>query len=732
MGFAAGASLRRVAVYGEVDPNFVDGSSVWLQSICQVLASLDGVEVTLLLRRPLEPARRFLLDELEANAGVELVDSGQPALLGPPEALDLLEKLDRERGPFDVVLLRGQAVLAEAAHRDAFDGRLWSYAMTGRGMPDETLRALGSRSSRLLCQTEAVAEELREIVPEANGSVVVLPPMIPDFEPAAERDTTGPLRLVYSGKLAPEYCWLETIAAFQALREAQPDAELHVLGDKIHRPPDRPDFHEEATRALRETEGLRWHGAVPRTAVHGLLAECDLALSIRDPSVEAARELSTKVLEYGAAGLPVVLNRAPAYEQLLGEDYPLFLEDPAEAAELLAGPALDPGLRAAAATACHAASREFTVTRVADRLARHLPATWKAEPPRRAKATPPLLITTPFGIGVTDLAWLDHRLVLTSAITAPSLLAQSDQNFRWVLFVDHDLDPDVRVALEEILAPFEGRAVLHSERAYKTPTVLALAQEFAAVTADYVLTGRIDDDDAWNVQTVEMVRDRVASWLRSDCDLPGLGLTYENGVEWIMYDMVDVDMLNNKGCMVKRGATVRAYTFPFLGTSVFVLSRSSSRMCAISAGHSNMSRFLRERDYDVEVLSTQRPMWLYCRHKQADSSLQKAEGDTVEMTLADLATEFGLNEERTACYLANAETYGYGLIKRIKRYRPGLERERDEICGQLGNLPLGDARENDLRKREAQLTAEIAEMSKGVVGKLEYDPASDPRDELHR
>lgn len=368
------SATRRIAVYGEIDPNLVDGSSVWLQSVCQVLGSIDGVEVTLLLRRPLLPERCFLLDALAAHAAVELRDAGRPELLGPGEALDLLEGLEREDGRFDLVLLRGQAVLTEAAGRDAFAGRLWSYAMTGRGMPDETLRALAERSARLLCQTEAVAEELRGIVPAANGSLLVLPPMIPDPGPLPSRNgASGPLRLAYSGKLAPEYCWLETVEAFAALRAAHPGAELHVLGDKVHRPPDRPDFHERAMRALRETEGLRWHGAVSREVVHGLLTECDLALSIRDPSVEAARELSTKVLEYGAAGLPVVLNRAPAYERLLGADYPLFIDDPDDAATLLTGPALDPAIRAAAATACNEASHEFTFARVAARLSEHLP-----------------------------------------------------------------------------------------------------------------------------------------------------------------------------------------------------------------------------------------------------------------------------------------------------------------------------------------------------------------------
>jgi len=366
---------RRIAVYGEIDPNLVDGSSVWLQSVCQVLGSIGGVEVTLLLRRPLQPERRFLLGALAAHPAVELVDAGRPELLGPGEVLEELRRLERERGRFDLVLLRGQAVLSEAAERGAFDGRLWSYAMPGRGMPDETLRTLAARSARLLCQTEAAAEELRAIVPEANGSLLRLPPMIPDFGPPPARNGAArPLRLAYSGKLAPEYCWLETVEAFAALRAAEPGAELHVLGDKIHRPPDQPDFHERATRALRETEGLRWHGAVPREAVHGLLAECDLALSVRDPGVESARELSTKVLEYGAAGLPVVLNRAPSYERLLGEDYPLFIEGPQNAAAALLGPALDPDLRAAAATACHAAGREYTFSRVAESLAGHLPA----------------------------------------------------------------------------------------------------------------------------------------------------------------------------------------------------------------------------------------------------------------------------------------------------------------------------------------------------------------------
>lgn len=367
---------RRIAVYGEIDLNLVDGSAVWLQSVCELLSSIEGVAVTLLLRRSIEPERRFLVDALKSGGGVEIVDPGRPGRLTPADALAVLEGLDDSRGPFDVVLLRGTAVLEEAARQSSFDGRLWPYVMTGRGLTDDAVRLLAGRSHRLLCQTDAVADEIRAIAPEADGRLMVLPPMIPD-PPSSHNGIAprhdGPLRLVYAGKLSPEYCWLEMVGALGRLRETVPGAELHVIGDKVHRPPDQPDFHDRAMRALRDSEGVVWHGAVPRADVQPLLASCDLALSIRDPSVDGTREISTKVLEYGAAGLPVVLNRSSVYEQLLGLDYPLFIGEPDDAPRLLTGSALDPAKRAEAAAACQAATAEFTFTRIAARLALELP-----------------------------------------------------------------------------------------------------------------------------------------------------------------------------------------------------------------------------------------------------------------------------------------------------------------------------------------------------------------------
>jgi putative rhamnosyltransferase len=337
--------------------------------------------------------------------------------------------------------------------------------------------------------------------------------------------------------------------------------------------------------------------------------------------------------------------------------------------------------------------------------------------------TPLMLITTRFGIGVRDLAWLDHRVTLISSITAPSLLAQDDRRFYWAIFTDPDLPPEVHGALEETLAPFEGRAFLVPGGRYGTGSSLALAQELDIVGADeYVLTARIDDDDAWNRQVVGMVRQRAGEWIREQPKALGLGITFQDGLEWLMYDMVDVDALQ-KGREVRRKAAIRPYIFPFLATSVFILSKLSDRVTALSASHSRMETWLAEKGYDVDIIATERPMWLYCRHKQAESGLQKSTNQDVEMTVADLAMEFGLDEARTIRYLANADDYGYGISKRLLKQRGELQKKLKAVNRQVRDPAVSDSEKVQLRLKEAKLAAEIEQVGSHVVGTAELSSA---------
>jgi len=360
----------RFALYAEVNMNLIDGSSVWVQSVSQTLTQIEGVEVTLLLRAPEQ--RDVLTAPLHADPRIELV---QPEAFGHEQpmdveaALDALEDLDEERG-FDHVLLRGAGICAEAARRQAFPGRLWSYYLTPHdfdpGEEIDQLRLIAPASERVLCQTEPIRELAMAAVPDQAEKLALLPPMIPSVAERTRRPRDGALRLVYAGKFAPEYYFLEILETFQRLRRSYPDAELHLIGDKIHNPPDDPGFRPAVEAALEETDNLVWHGGVSRKEVDELLRQADVALSVRHPMMD--KELATKVLEYGAAGCAVLLNRTALYEQLLGADYPLFATDPGEILAVLKQTAKNSDLREEAAERCAEAAREYTFKRVAEQL----------------------------------------------------------------------------------------------------------------------------------------------------------------------------------------------------------------------------------------------------------------------------------------------------------------------------------------------------------------------------
>ncbi len=366
----------RVAVYGEINLNLIDGSSVWLQSVAQTLTTLPWVEVTLLLRVP--EKRDLITAPLREHPRIDLVDppphEGAEAITAE-QAVNELERLDAERH-FDLVLLRGWEVTEEACRRAAFPGRLWAYFLplyrsAERGQADH-LELLAGACERILCQTEPIRALAEAATPEHADKLILLPPMIRAAPEVPSPERSGALKLLYAGKFAPEYYFLEMVDAFRKLRRSLPDAELHLVGDKIHNPPDDPSFKTAAEAALTETPNVIWHGAVSREEVRELLGDVDVALSVRHPMMSRSLELSTKVLEYGAAGCAVLLNRTSLYEELLGSDYPFFARDPETGLASLLGVREDPSLRERAAARCMAAAQRFTFDRVAAELEPYL------------------------------------------------------------------------------------------------------------------------------------------------------------------------------------------------------------------------------------------------------------------------------------------------------------------------------------------------------------------------
>ncbi|HEX4829644.1 MAG TPA: glycosyltransferase family 1 protein [Trebonia sp.] len=477
-------------VYGDVDMNLLDGSAIWLQSVTQALVAA-GCAVTLVLKAPIRTDRlvapMLAMDEVtvrlpheeqlspggatprtpRGTAGETARIPAMPVLPGlgeasltVPQAITVLAALDEQRR-HDLVVLRGRALVSAAARHGAFDGRLWSYLTdVPQAIPAVTPQAAGdltqiARASRyLLCQTEELRCFLEGSVAAACGKSVLFPPVLPQDpvrrDPQRPVAQGAPLRLVYTGKFAPRWNTLEMTELPALLAKRGVSAEVDMVGDKIHNDPRDPTYNRRMAAALgppgeatpREpgtegTPGVVWHGGKPRAEAMAIAAAGDIGLSWRHPELDASLELSTKVLEFGALGLPVILNRTPMHEALLGADYPLFAASLDDVADVAAAAAADPAVFALAASRTAAATQDFTMERAAARLRRYLSQSVPGSAPPGGLPAPTLRVV----IAGHDLKFFTPLVALLRL--QPGVEVRLDQ---WAALGEHDPDASRELA----------------------------------------------------------------------------------------------------------------------------------------------------------------------------------------------------------------------------------------------------------------------------------------------
>lgn len=364
--------MPTVGVFGDVDVNLIDGSSVWLVSLCSVLDRLE-VRGHVLLKARVD--RDILSRELADLAHFrvwEPRDVGVSGTITPGTLPGAVELID-ESESLDILIVRGLRASAEVAASARFNGRLWPYLtdipqsaedMTVEHRDD--LSRILDVSGRVLCQTESLRSFLVSCFPDHDAKMILLPPMVPDSAFRIRRQEPGPgvLRLFYAGKFAPQWGIEEMLSAVQAVRADHPGVSITVAGDKIHDPSDDPGYRGRVETAL-EGDGLDWIGGVDRAGIFAALGEVDLALSVRDRGLDASREISTKLLEYAAAGVPAIVNRTLAHQELLGDDYPLFVGGPDELVDRLGEVATDSAVLTAARSGLAGVARSNSMGAVA-------------------------------------------------------------------------------------------------------------------------------------------------------------------------------------------------------------------------------------------------------------------------------------------------------------------------------------------------------------------------------
>lgn len=189
--------------------------------------------------------------------------------------------------------------------------------------------------------SEPVARWLRLRAPRARVRVVANGVDTDRFRPVASR-RDRPFTVGFVGTLKPWHGVENLVDAVALLRRDVPDVRLLLVGDG-------PRRSELETRADDLDVPLTTTGPVPPTRIPSYLHEMDVATAPYPPGDRAAYFSPLKVLEYLAAGIPVVASDTGQLPELLDHGRCGELVPPGDAAALaaaLARLAVDPSRRA--------------------------------------------------------------------------------------------------------------------------------------------------------------------------------------------------------------------------------------------------------------------------------------------------------------------------------------------------------------------------------------------------
>jgi hypothetical protein len=263
-----------------------------------------------------------------------------------------------------------------------------------------------------------------------------------------------------------------------------------------------------------------------------------------------------------------------------------------------------------------------------------------------SKGLLPIFIFTPF-IGQGDIhndEWIDGRIALFEAVTKTSISNLLGERTYWVICLGRNPSDKVVKYAESIFGDNPHVHLIFNR--FSVDSTIAFAKEFSP--AEHYITICIADDDAWPNNYFSTIREK-ANVLMEKGDYHA-GLTFSNGLEWVMCDQVDIDFLNKSGFHIIRKMNLIEYHYEWHGFCYFILQTLTRPFKSMSIAHPKVPGALREQNFSVHVSEEPRRAWLYNRHQLADSSLVKSENQPLKFTLEQLEDEFGIDAEKVAAW----------------------------------------------------------------------------------
>ena len=253
----------------------------------------------------------------------------------------------------------------------------------------------------------------------------------------------------------------------------------------------------------------------------------------------------------------------------------------------------------------------------------------------------PIFISTPF-IGQGDILneeWVEGRIALFEAVTIDSLLFLIEDRVHWNIFLGRNPIPRVEKYAKDKFSDIKNIHIIRDR--YSSENITKVAQDKSEI--DRYITLMIADDDAWPKDFISSIRKSSDKLLKDG--LTHVGVTFANGLEWVMCDQVDIDFMKKSNFQIIRKKNLFEYRFPWLGCGFYVMQTKSRPFNFFTVAHPTIPKYLEKSGFDSVILEEPKRAWLYNRHQFADSSIVKSESQPLEYTHDQLEEEFGVNSK---------------------------------------------------------------------------------------
>ncbi|KZN98036.1 MULTISPECIES: glycosyltransferase [Aeribacillus] len=375
----------KILLYGDQNLNIVDGSAIWLTSLANLLTIDDRVDLTILLKTPVK--RKEVISNIKKKNNIVFINPynrfsnwnfNDKHKMNVGDATNIIELLDNIEN-YDLIITRGKDLTAESLKKSFVKKQIpyiTDFTHDETKIAEEEInffREVYTTFPNIFVQTKEMGNYLKKLLNVSGEKFIELPPTVEDSlnPPKFELNNYS---IVYAGKFAKEWMIEELINVYKQVKKYDPAITLNIAGDKFQG--ELIDKKDEIKQIFNDTEGIQWFGALSRRDSLNLIKDSDIGYAYRSEEIDNdnSLELSTKVLEYGINGKPVLLRRTKQYEKLLGSDYPLFANNEEELKNKIVLCFNDERIYQEAARKCYEASKAYQISLVSKKILSEL---WK-------------------------------------------------------------------------------------------------------------------------------------------------------------------------------------------------------------------------------------------------------------------------------------------------------------------------------------------------------------------